>query len=242
MSFTDPPRPRALRRLIPAALLLAVAVAGAIFFRDLLSFEALARHREALLAFRDAHYLPAVLAFVAAYVAIVAFSLPGATVATLAGGFLFGLFPGVLFNLAGASAGAILIFLAVRAGFGEALAARIEGQGGTVARLRAALAENEWEVLFLMRVTPVVPFFVANLLPALLNISLPKFALTTVVGIVPGALVLTSIGSGLGEVFETGGVPDLSVFAEPHVAGPIVGLVLLGVLPILIRTLRKRDL
>jgi uncharacterized membrane protein YdjX (TVP38/TMEM64 family) len=148
----------------------------------------------------------------------------------------------VLFNLAGASAGAILIFLAVRAGFGEALAARIEGQGGTVARLRAALAENEWEVLFLMRVTPVVPFFVANLLPALLNISLPKFALTTVVGIVPGALVLTSIGSGLGEVFETGGVPDLSVFAEPHVAGPIIGLVLLGVLPILIRTLRKRDL
>ena len=242
MDRSDTP-PRAGRaRLIPVAVLLAVALAGAILFRDALSFDALARHREALLAFRDAHYLPAVLAFVLAYVAIVTFSLPGATVATLAGGFLFGLFPGVLFNLAGASAGAILLFLAVRAGFGEALAARIEGQGGKVARLRAALAENEWEVLFLMRVTPIVPFFVANLLPALLNISLVKFAATTVVGIVPGALVLTSIGSGLGEVFATGGVPDLSVFAEPYVAGPIVGLVLLGVLPIVIRAIRKRDI
>ena len=125
---------------------------------------------------------------------------------------------------------------------GAILAARIESQGGRVAQLRAALAENEWEVLFLMRVTPVVPFFVANLLPALLNIALAKFAVTTVFGIIPGALVLTSIGSGLGEVFETGGMPDLSVFAEPYVAGPIVGLVVLGCLPIIIRTIRKREL
>lgn len=229
-------------RMIPALVLLAVAVVGAVFFRDALSFDSLARHRADLLAFRDAHYLPAVGVFVLVYIGIVAFSLPGATVATLTGGFLFGLFPGVLFNLTGASIGAILIFLAARAGFGETLAARIEAQGGKVARLRAALAENEWEVLFLMRVTPVVPFFVANLLPALLNISLVKYAVTTVVGIVPGALVLTSVGSGLGEVFETGGMPDLSVFAEPYVAGPVVGLVVLGCLPIIIRTLRKKDI
>ena len=59
-----------------------------------------------------------VVAFVLAYVGIVAFSLPGATVATLTGGFLFGLFPGVFYNLAGATAGAVLLFLAARAGFG----------------------------------------------------------------------------------------------------------------------------
>ena len=242
MTDARPKRQSQQRRLIPAAVLLGAALVGAVFFRDLLTFDALARHRAELLAFRDAHYLPAVAAFVLVYTAIVAFSLPGATVATLTGGFLFGLFPGVFFNLAGASAGAILVFLAVRAGFGEALAARIEGQGGKVARLRAALAENEWEVLFLMRVTPVVPFFVANLLPALLNIALAKFAVTTVFGIIPGALVLTSIGSGLGEVFETGGMPDLSVFAEPYVAGPIVGLVALGVMPIVVRALRRGGL
>lgn len=228
--------------MIPVLAMLAVAVLGAVLLRDELSFASLAAHRADLLALRDAHYGLAVAGFVAAYVVIVAFSLPGATVATLTGGFLFGLFPGVFYNLVGATAGAILLFLAARAGFGERLAARIESQGGKVARLRAALAANEWEVLFLMRVTPVVPFFMANLIPALLNISLPKFAVTTAVGIVPGALVLTSVGSGLGEVFETGGMPDFSVFLEPYVAGPIVGLVVLGVLPIVVRSLRRRDL
>jgi len=174
-------------------------------------------------------------------VVIVAFSLPGATVATLAGGFLFGLFPGVFYNLTGATLGAVLLFLAVRAGFGAHLAQKIDAHGGKVARLRAALAANEWEVLFLMRVTPIVPFFMANLIPALLNIRLSKFVLTTAVGIVPGALVLTSVGSGLGEVFETGGAPDFSLFLEPYVAGPVIGLVGLGLLPIVIRSLRKRE-
>lgn len=243
MTMPAPPAdPKSRRKMIPALVMLAVAILGAVLLRDELGFEALAAHRAELLALRDSHYALSVAGFVAAYVVIVAFSLPGATVATLTGGFLFGLFPGVFFNLAGATAGAILLFLAARAGFGESLAAKIDAQGGKVARLRAALAANEWEVLFLMRVTPVVPFFMANLIPALLNISLVKFAVTTAVGIIPGALVLTSVGSGLGEVFETGGAPDLSVFLEPYVAGPIVGLVVLGVLPILVRTLRRREL
>lgn len=232
--------PQGKGRMIPVLVLLVVAALGAVFLRDQLTFDALAQHREALLAFRDAHYLVAVLVFVAAYVGIVTFSLPGATVATLTGGFLFGLFPGVLFNLAGATVGAVLLFLAARAGFGAKLAAKIEAQGGRVARLRAALAANEWEVLFLMRVTPIVPFFMANLIPALLNISLMKFAVTTAVGIVPGALVLTSVGSGLGEVFARGGSPDFGVFLEPYVLWPIVGLVALGLMPMAVRGLRAR--
>ncbi len=227
-------------RVIPALVLLAVAVAGALWFREALSVQMLQRHRAELLALRDANYLLAAGLFVLVYAALVAFSLPGATVASLTGGFLFGLFPGVLFNLAAASLGAMALFVAVRAGFGAGLARRIEAQGGRVARLREALAKNEWEVLFLMRVTPVVPFFVANLLPALLNISFLKFAVTTVLGIVPGALVLTSVGSGLGEVFEAGGVPDLAVFLRPEVAGPVAALVALGVMPMVVRAWRGR--
>lgn len=235
-----PDAPKSRGRLIPVLVIGVVAVLGAVFLRDSLTFEALAEHRETLIAYRDAHYGLAVLAFVAAYVVIVAFSLPGATVATLTGGFLFGLFPGVFYNLAGATAGAVLLFLAARAGFGAGLAAKIEMQGGKVARLRAALAANEWEVLFLMRVTPIVPFFMANLIPALLNVSLFKFAVTTALGIVPGALVLTSVGSGLGDVFASGGTPDFGVFLEPYVLWPIVGLVALGLLPMVVRALRKK--
>ncbi|NCY25518.1 MAG: hypothetical protein EBX37_11885, partial [Alphaproteobacteria bacterium] len=130
-------------------------------------------------AYRDAHYLAAVMVFVLVYVAIVALSLPGATVASLTGGFLFGLFPGVFFNVAGAVAGSALVFLAARNG----LAPMIEGWAGPgakghIARLRRALRAREWQVLFLMRLTPIVPFFVANLVPAAMGTRMSRFVIT----------------------------------------------------------------
>lgn len=227
-----------LRRL-PILVILAAAVVGAVALRDTLDFNSLARHREALLAFRDAHYLLAVLGFVVAYVLIVAFSLPGGTIASLTGGFLFGLFPGVLFVVAAAGTGAICVFLAARAGFGEGLARRIELSGGRAARLQARLREDEWSVLFLMRLVPLVPFFIANLLPALVGTSLWRFAVSTYLGIIPGALVFTSVGSGLGEVFAKGEAPDLGVIFTPPVLLPLLGLATLSTLPIMVRSLRK---
>ncbi|WP_228156839.1 TVP38/TMEM64 family protein [Fuscovulum blasticum] len=224
---------------LPLLLIVLAAVAGAVLLRDRLSFAALAENRAALLAFRDAHYGQAVAAFVAAYVAIVAFSLPGATVATLTGGFLFGTFPGVLFNVAGASIGAVLIFLAARSGLGAGVAQRVAAQGGAGARLMAALRENEWSVLFLMRLVPAVPFFLANLIPAFTGTRLWPFAVTTFLGILPAMLVFTSIGAGLSEVFARGETPDLGVIFAPHVLLPLLGLAALAALPMVLKMFRK---
>ncbi len=228
-----------LARKLPILISLAGAAIGAFTLRDHLSFAALAENREALLAFRDAHYVGAVLAFMAAYVVIVAFSLPGATIATLTGGFLFGLFPGVLFNVAAASLGAVAVFLAARAGFGASVADSIAARGGAVARLQAGLRKNEWSVLLMMRLVPAVPFFLANLIPAFVGTKLMPFAVTTVVGIIPGGLVFTSVGAGLGEVFAREETPDLSIIFAPHIIGPILGLAALSALPIVIKYLRK---
>jgi uncharacterized membrane protein YdjX (TVP38/TMEM64 family) len=235
------PAKSGLAQKLPFLAILAVAAAGAFFLRDQISFEALASNREALIAFRDANYLIAVLAFVGAYTAIVGFSLPGATIATLTGGFLFGTFPGVLFNVTGATLGAIGIFMAARTGFGARFSEKIEGKGGAVAKLQAGLRENEWSVLFLMRLVPAVPFFLANLIPAFTGTRLSRFAITTFLGIMPGALVFTSVGAGLGEVFARGETPDLSIIFAPHVLGPILGLAALSALPILLKMLRKKD-
>ncbi len=183
--------------------------------------------------------LAAALLFVAAYAVLVALSLPGALLATLTGGFLFGLFPGVLFNVTGATLGAIAVFLAARAGFGAELNARIAGGGGAAARLMAGLRENELSVLFLMRLVPAVPFFLANLIPAALGVGLARFAVTTFFGIMPGALVYTWVGAGLGEVFERGETPNLGLLFEPQILGPILGLCALAALPIVIRALRR---
>ncbi|MEZ5714187.1 MAG: TVP38/TMEM64 family protein [Paracoccaceae bacterium] len=225
-------------RLLPLAAIAAVAVLGAWSLGDTLSFEALRDNRSALIAFRDAHYWSAVVGFIALYVVIVAFSLPGATVATLTGGFLFATFPGALYNVAGATAGAVLIFLAARWGLGARLAARMEESDGAVGRLKAGLDANQWSMLFLMRLVPAVPFFLANLVPAFLNVPLRRFAVSTALGIVPGAVVYTSVGAGLGEVFERGESPDLGVIFEPHILLPLLGLCVLAALPVAVKALR----
>jgi uncharacterized membrane protein YdjX (TVP38/TMEM64 family) len=227
-------------RLLPLTLLIGGALAGLLFLRDMVSFEALAANREALVAFRDANYGATLALFLVAYVVIVAFSVPGATVATLAGGFLFGVFPGVIWNVAAATLGACLIFLAVRAGLGRRLAARLDATEGMVGRIKAGLDENQWSMLFLLRLLPLVPFFAANLIPALLGVSLWRFAVTTFFGIMPAALVYTAIGAGLGEVFAAGKAPDLDVMFTPRVLLPILGLCLLAVLPVAVKWWRGR--
>jgi uncharacterized membrane protein YdjX (TVP38/TMEM64 family) len=226
-----------LRRL-PILVILGAALIGAFALKDEIGFEALARHREELLAFRDAHYLWAVLGFLAAYVVIVALSLPGGTVATLTGGFLFGLVPGVPLNVLAAGTGAMAVFLAAKAGFGESMSQRLDAAGGKVARLQAGLRENEWSVLFLMRLVPVVPFFLANLIPAFVGTSLWRFAVTTFVGIIPGAFVFTSVGAGLGEVFARGEAPDLGIIFSPPVLLPILGLAALAALPMILKAIK----
>lgn len=234
-----PARRRNWLRRLPILAILTAALIGAVLLRDELSFDMLARHRDALLAFRDAHYLGAVLVFLAAYVGIVTLSLPGGTVATLTGGFLFGLFPGVLYNVAAAGTGAVLVFLAARTGFGTALARKLEAAGGRTTRLTTALRENEWSVLFLMRLVPLVPFFVANLIPAFVGTSLVRFAVSTFVGIIPGALVFTSVGAGLGEVFARGEAPDLGIIFTPTVLLPLLGLAALAALPMVLRAKQR---
>lgn len=226
-------------RKLPILLILAAAVAGAVFLRDQMDFAALAQNRQALLAFRDANPLLASLGFILAYILIVTLSLPGATIATLTGGFLFGLFPGTLYNVLGATVGAMGIFLAARAGFGAGMAGRMAS--GAPARVKVALQQNQWSALLIMRLVPVLPFFVANLIPAFVGIRLAPFALTTFVGILPAALVFTSIGAGLGEVFARGETPDLSVIFTPPVLLPLLGLAALAALPVVLKSLRGKE-
>lgn len=240
MDHTKDEGKRSLLRHAPLAAIVIVALIGAFTLRDYLSFDTLRDNRVALLAFRDAHYLWMVGGFITVYVVIVAFSLPGAAVASVTGGFLFGLGLGTAFNVIAASLGAIAIFWAARAGLGRALAARMEASDGALKRIKDGLSRNEISVLFLMRLVPVVPFFVANLLPALVGVKFRNFAMTTVLGIIPGALVFTWIGVGLGEVFDRGESPDLSLLWEPQIIGPILGLCALAALPMVARALRGR--
>jgi len=235
------PRKSAIGRYAPIIAIATGAAIGWWLFRDYLSFQALADNREALIAFRDANYLLTAGVFILIYALVVAFSLPGATIATLTGGFLFATFPGALFNILGATIGATAIFLAARTSFGERLGAKLEGSEGITKKIKDGIDENQWSMLFLMRLLPVVPFFVANLLPAFLEVPLRRYVISTFFGIMPGAIVYTSVGAGLGEVFARGETPNLGIIFEPQILLPILGLSALALLPVALKALRGKS-
>lgn len=239
---TKPQKSALLRRLPLIAILVSAAI-GAFTLRDYLSFDTLRDNREALLAFRDDNYLLTALGFMAAYVVIVAFSLPGATIATLTGGFLFGTVLGASLNVTSATIGATLIFLAARHGLGAQLGTKLESSSGVVKRIKDGIDANQWSMLFLIRLVPAVPFFLANLVPAFMQVPLYRFVISTFFGIMPGAIVFTSVGAGLGEVFERGETPDLGIIFAPHIFFPLLGLIVLALMPILYKAVTgKKDL
>ena len=222
----------ALRRLLPAAVLLAGLLAFfALGGHRYVGFEALEAHREALLALVAAHGAAAVLAFIALYAVMVSFSVPGALVMTVAGGFLFGTLGGAACSIAGATLGAIAVFLAARTALGGLLRDRA---GPSLARMRAGFQENALSYLLVLRLVPLFPFWLVNLVPALLGVSLKVFVVGTLFGIIPGSLVYASVGNGLGAIFETGETATIEdAIFEPAVLLPIAGLIALSLLPVI---------
>ena len=237
MSDISQPRKPALRRNLPLIGILVVAIIGFFTLRDYLSFQTLADNREALISFRDNNYVLTALMLISVYVLVVAFSLPGATIATLTSGFLFGPVFGAGFSVLSATIGATLIFLAARHGFGETLGQKLEASKGNIKKIKDGIDENQWSMLFVIRLVPVVPFFVANLIPAFMQVPVHRYVISTFLGIMPGSIVYTSVGAGLGEVFARGETPNFGIIFEPHVLLPILGLAALSLLPVVVKAI-----
>ena len=171
------------------------------------------------------HLLWAALAYVALYVAAVAFSLPGAVILTLWRSFLFGAVLGTVLTVASATAGAVLVFLFARAVFGEAALDRFGERGR---RLAEAIRRNAWSYLLVLRLVPLFPFFLVNLVPAFVGVRLPVVAPTTFFGILPGTAVFSLSGAGLGAVLDAGGELDIRSILTPQIIGALVGLAALS--------------
>lgn len=230
-----------LKQFGPLLLLIAGALIGAMLLGDYITFETVQRNRQNLITFRDENFGWTVVGFLSVYILIVSFSLPGASVTSITGGFLFGLVLGTVLNVLAASIGAIAIFLAVKIGLGKFVTQKIDQFGGRMTVLRERLLENEISVLLMLRLLPIVPFFAVNIIAALVGVRLKNFAFTTILGIIPGALVFTWIGVGIGDVFDQSATPDISLIWSPQVLGPLVGLALLLGVPALIRIFRPKE-
>jgi uncharacterized membrane protein YdjX (TVP38/TMEM64 family) len=227
-----------LLRLLP--FIIAPAGLAAFFLLgldDYLSFDTFSDYREEVLSWRDQHYALAICVFVLAYALMVTFCIPFGVWMTIAGGFLFGVGFGMALVMAGATAGAISIFLAARYMVGDFLRAKA---GLAIRRMEAGFRENAFSYLMVLRLLPVFPFWLVNLVPAFLGVPLRTYAAATFIGIIPGSFVYCGVGNGLGAVIDAGEIPDLGIVFKAEILLPILGLALLSLTPIACKWF-KRD-
>lgn len=209
---------------IAIAIMIASAIGAFVYF-DLgrfLSLDALKENRDHLLAFTEAHYASAVGIFILTYIVVTGLSLPGATILTLAGGFLFGSVFGMLFVNLGATTGATLAFLAAR----YLLRDWVEQKFGKwLGPLQDGFARNAFSYLMTLRLIPLFPFFVVNLVSGLTRMNIGSYVSATALGIIPGSFVYAYAGRQLGTI------NSLKEIASPNVIGAFVLLGLLALVP-----------
>jgi uncharacterized membrane protein YdjX (TVP38/TMEM64 family) len=225
-------------RFLPLAV---IAIALAAFFAaDLdryFSIETLRDNRAALLAAVEAAPVRALALFMLAYAAAVAISFPGASILTVFGGFLFGLWPGVPAIVVAATLGAAAVFAASKTALGDFLRRRASG---FVSQMEQGFRRNELSYMFLLRLAPVFPFWAVNIAAGLLGVSLRSFFFGTLFGIVPGTFVYASIGNAAGAAFDAGEDVTLTgILLKPETLLPLAGLAALAALPIFLRKPNK---
>jgi uncharacterized membrane protein YdjX (TVP38/TMEM64 family) len=180
-------------------IILIIIAIGIIWFSGVnryLTFECLKENRAFLGRFVNQHYVASVLGFISLYIAV-AFFLPGAIIMTLAAGFLYGTGMGAVYVNLGTTLGATLAFLASRYLMGNWVQHRFEEQLQTFNKQFKKLGHH---YLLTLRVIPLIPFFLVNLLAGLTRIRLRTFIWTTSLGVLPGSLVYTFFGEELGRI------------------------------------------
>lgn len=242
------------RRWLPLAAIVAVSVAAiAIGWDRKISFETLVRHHSAIHAFIQDNRIAAVAIYMAIYVVAVALSLPGGLVLTLSGGFLFGGLVGGAAAVVGATAGASIIFTIAKSAFGEHLARRA---GPLAERLTEGFRADAFHYLLFLRLVPVFPFFLINLVPALAGVRLPTFVAATGIGIIPGTFTFAFVGAGLDSVIRAQGAIynaclaagridcrldfDVKAAVTPELLGALAALGVIALIPVAVKRFRAR--
>ena len=227
------------RRVLPLALILAgIAVFFIFDLGSYLSLESLAEHRATLTRFVAEHEFLAAAVFVLLYALAISLSIPGGLVLTITGGFLFGSWLGACLVVIGATVGAAGIFLAARSALGHLLRRRA---GPWLTRMEQGFRRNALSYLLFLRLMPVFPFFVVNLVAAFMGVSLRTFVIGTFFGIIPATFVYASIGAGLGAVLDQGSELELADAVQPEVVIGLGGLAILALLPVVYRRMRRQS-
>lgn len=239
----------ALRRAIgPAAIAVALFAAWQSGLFEALGFDNLVANRERLTGLVARNLPLAVASYMALYAALAAIGFPGASLLTMAAGFLFGGLIAGTATLFAATCGACLLFLLARGAAGDFLTRRA---GGFAAKMAEGFNRDAFSYLLSLRLMPVFPFWAINIAPALLGMRLLPFAAATFIGIIPGTFAYSFIGAGLDSAIaaQEGANPGCSArhecaidpvsLATPEIVWGLFALAAISLLPVLVRVVRR---
>ncbi len=228
-------------RLLPLAVIIMIGVTVITMgWHKQLSLDSLVERRADIDALVAEHWIAALAAASGIYAVAVALSLPGAAFLTIGRGVIFGALVGGLTAIVGATAGATVIFVIAKSAFGGWLVRRA---GQRTESLAAGFRADAFKYLLFLRLVPVFPFWLVNLVPALCGVGLATFVGATALGIIPGTFAYAFFGAGLYSAIAGqatayraclfAGRPDCHLNFDPGAGVTpqlIVGLFALGVL------------
>jgi pyruvate/2-oxoglutarate dehydrogenase complex dihydrolipoamide dehydrogenase (E3) component/uncharacterized membrane protein YdjX (TVP38/TMEM64 family) len=210
---------------------LLLVIAGLLFFgfkySSLLSLESFQSYRADLEQFTSNNFTLALILFFTTYVVSTAVSLPGATVLTLAGGALFGLYYGLIVVSFASTLGATISFLLSRFLFRDWIRGRFQS---VFKKIDEGFTNQGGSYLFSMRLLPIFPFFAVNALMGLTKISTFRFFVISQIGMLPGTILYVWAGTELGQVTTLAGLISAKI---------LVAFAALALFPYLVKFLLK---
>jgi uncharacterized membrane protein YdjX (TVP38/TMEM64 family) len=225
-----------LKRFLP--LLSIIALSLVVWFLGLhhyLSFDALRAHHEMIESYVSLYPKLSVGLYMAAYIAIVGLSIPGAAFMTLLGGLLFGQLIGTCSVVVSATIGATILFTSAKLASADFVNRKA---GAWIDKMKTGFQENAFNYLLTLRLIPLFPFVAINLVAAVFQIPLRTFIGATFIGIIPGTFVFVSIGNALSDVILSSDITP-KIILEPRLILALVGLAVLSLLPVIYKRFYK---
>ncbi|EEO02412.1 TPA: TVP38/TMEM64 family protein [Vibrio cholerae] len=216
------------KKLIIAIVLIAIAALLVTQFSQYLTLDVAKAKQAELANYIDAHLLQAALIYFVVYVLLTAFSIPGATVVTLLGAALFGFGLSLLLASFASTIGATLAFLSSRFLLRDWVQAKFADKLQTI---NQGIERDGAFYLLSLRLIPIFPFFLINLVMGLTPISTWRYYWVSQLGMLPGTAVYLNAGTQLAEISSLGQIVSLPVLAS---------FVLLGVFPIVVKWLMDK--
>ena len=209
------------KKMILGLILVATILFLGVNFGQYLTLENAKAQQEALNSFIDQNFIYAAATYYFAYIAITAFSIPGAAVVTLLGAALFGFWTSLLLVSFASTIGATIAFLSSRYLLREWVQSKF---GSKLSAINQGVEKDGAFYLFSLRLIPVFPFFLINLLMGLTPMTIARFYLTSQIGMLPGTAVYLNAGTQLATIDSLSGIVSPTVLAS---------FALLGLFPII---------